>query len=232
MSFLSTFMSSRVWTRPAPLSYSSDIKCQFRVLPRVIPAARPAAEAGEPLDDHGRPSPALRPQAFAAEKPGDDQRARTGLCRGRRAEGAIPRLPRGARARRHRADHDRRLGVGLARQPARVQQHRRVEGRGRSVDARSGRFLPRKRLRGDDPAHPSRPAHALEQWRLAAGRLALACARAGASRVPEKDRGLGHRADHQRLCGRGRAHEGVRARRHRTAGLWAPDGQLLVAAHQ
>ena len=56
------------------------------------------------------------------------------------------------------------------------------------------RRLPRARLRGDDPAHPSRPPHRLEQGRLAAGARALAGARAGASRLSQGDRGLGHRA--------------------------------------
>ena len=46
--------------------------------------------------------------------------------------------------------------------------------------------LPRAWRRGDDPAHPSRPPHRLEQGRLAAGAGALAGARTGASRLSQR----------------------------------------------
>ena len=97
---------------------------------------------------------------------------------------------------------------------------------------RAGRRLPRARLQGDDPAHPSRPPHRLEQGRLAAGAVGLAGARAGASLLSEAGRGLGPRPHRRRLCERCRAHAGGRPRRHRVRGLRPSAGRLLVAGHQ
>ena len=53
--------------------------------------------------------------------------------------------------------------------------------------------------RGDDPAHPSRPPHRLEQGRLAARAGPLADPRAGAPLVSEGGGGLGHRPHRRRL---------------------------------
>ncbi len=135
------------------------------------------------------------------------------------AEGALPRLSRRARQGRRRADDDGGLGRDIARQPAGVQQRARLQGRGGALAARTRRRLPRARRRGDDPAHPSRPAHALGQRRLAAGRLLFASSRGSASRLSEADRGLGHRAHRQGFRRCGGAHEGGRSRRHRARGL-------------
>ena len=75
--------------------------------------------------------------------------------------------------------------IVVARQPGRLRQSARLSRRDRAVAARARRRLPRARLQGDDPAHPSRPPHRLEQGRLAAGAVGLAGARAGAPRLSE-----------------------------------------------
>ena len=97
---------------------------------------------------------------------------------------------------------------------------------------RAGGRLSRTRLQGDDPAHPSRPPHRLEQGRLAAGAVGLAGARAGAPFLPQAGRGLGPRPHRRRLCECRGAHAGGRPRRHRVRGLRPSAGRLLVAGHQ
>jgi hypothetical protein len=49
-----------------------------------------------------------------------------------------------------------------------------LQGRDRPLDEKARRRVPRARGGGDDPAHPPRPAHRLEQGRLAAGAGPLA----------------------------------------------------------
>ena len=91
-----------------------------------------------------------------------------------------------AKARR-RADDDGGVGGGIARQSARLQQYPRLQGRGRALDEGADGRMPRARRRGDDPAHPSRPPHALGQGRMAARRLPLASKREAAHRAfPKK----------------------------------------------
>ena len=97
---------------------------------------------------------------------------------------------------------------------------------------RLDRRMPRARRRGDDPAHPSRPAHQLEQGRLAAGACAFAGARSRPPRLSQGDGGLGHRAHHQRLCRRRRAHEGGGPRWLRVRMLRPSHRSVLVAGHQ
>ena len=149
--------------------------------------------------------PALPAEAPDAEEPRHVDQPRAGLFRGRHAEGALPALPRREGQGRHGADHDRRLGDRRARQPGRLRQSACLSRRDRAVARRTRRRLPRARLQGDDPAHPSRPPHRLEQGRLAAGAVGLAGARAGAPLLSEGGRGLGHRAHRRRLCERRRS---------------------------
>ena len=85
---------------------------------------------------------------------------------------------------------------------------------------------------GDDPDHASRPPHVLEPRRLAAGAVALAGARAGASRVPENHRGLGHRAHRRRLRRRRAARAGGGAGRAGDRGVRPSARRVLVAGHQ
>jgi N-methyl-L-proline demethylase len=92
--------------------------------------------------------------------------------------------------------------------------------------------LPRRGLRGDDPAHASGPAHGLEPRRLAAGPVGKPGARTRPPRLSEGGRGLGYRAHRRGLRRGGAADAGRRPRRDRVRGLRAPDGQLLVAGHQ
>ncbi len=120
----------------------------------------------------------------------------------------------------------------LARQPARLRQSARLSRRDRAVADEARRRLSRARRSGDDPAHPSRPPHRLEQGRLAAGARRP---RRSANRPTapfRRRRGLGHRAHRRGLCRRRSAHAGGRARRHRIRGLRPSDGRLLVARHQ
>ena len=158
--------------------------------------------------------------------------ARAGLRRGRPAQGPLPALPRREGQGRHRADHDRGLGGGRRGFAAGVRQPARVPGRDRALAAAPRRRLPRARRRGDDPDHPSRPAHQLEPGRLAAGARALADPRAGAPLVPQGGRGLGHRAHRRGVRRRRGAHAGGRPRWHRDRGLRPPSGRLLVARDQ
>jgi hypothetical protein len=80
-------------------------------------------------------------------------------------------------------------GSAVSRATARrLRQSARLSRRDRAVAARiAHRRLPRARLQGDDPDHPSRPPHRLEQGRLAAGAGRLAGARARPPRLPQGD---------------------------------------------
>ncbi len=96
--------------------------------------------------------------------------------------------------------------------------------------ARTRRCLPRARLQGDDPAHPSRPPHRLEQGRLAAGAVGLAGARAGASLLSEDRPRTGTstassptmRAPPQRMQAAGLDGIEFEAYGHLLDGFWSP----------
>ena len=178
------------------------------------------------------PAAAVPAQASDAAQPDHQHGARAGLFRGRAAQGPLPALPRREGQGRDRADDDRGLGDRGAGFAGRVRQSARLQGRDRAVAQAARRRLPRAWRRGDDPDHPSRPAHQLEPQRLAAGARRLAGARARPPLVPQGGRGLGPRAHRQGLRrGRG-AHAGGRPRRHRDRGLRPSAGRLLVARDQ
>ncbi len=77
---------------------------------------------------------------------------------------------------------------GLA---GRLRQSACLQGRHRAVAQAARRRLPRAWRGGDDPAHPSRPAHQLEQGRLAAGAGASPVREPAHRAFPKDRRGLG-----------------------------------------
>ena len=82
----------------------------------------------------------------------------------------LPALPRREGQGRHRHDHDGGLGRGVARfSPAAFGNLHAYDDEIVPWLRRLDRRVPRAWRGGDDPAHPSRPAHQLEQGGLAAG---------------------------------------------------------------
>ncbi len=106
------------------------------------------------------------------------------------------------------------------------------KGRGGRLDEKACRRMPRPWRGGDDPAHPSRAAHAVGQGRLASGGGAEPRARGGPPRLPQADGGVGHRPHRGRLRRRGRADEGGGPRRDRARSLRPPARAVLVASDQ
>ena len=100
------------------------------------------------------------------------------------------------------------------------------------MDPRADRRRARARFGGDDPAHPPRPPHGLGAGRLAACRVGVCAARAGAPQHPQGGRGLGHRTHRREVRRRRRADAGRRNGRHRDRGVRPPSRPVLVAVHQ
>ena len=119
-------------------------------------------------------APAVHAQAPDAAQPRGQHLPRAGVRRGRHAQGPLPALPPGEGRRRGRPDHDRRLGGGVAGQPAGVRQPAALQGRDRAVAASADRRRPRGRRGGDVPGDPPRPAYQQLHRRLAAAGLPLA----------------------------------------------------------
>ena len=103
-----------------------------------------------------------------AAQPGVLVVARTGVLRGRDADGPVPAVPRREGQGRHRHDDDGRFGGGRRGQPAGVRQPARLRRRHRAVDPPDDRRGPRARGGVHDPADPPRPADRVGPGRLAA----------------------------------------------------------------
>ena len=158
--------------------------------------------------------------------------ARTGLQRGRHAEGSLSAVPRREGQGRSGDDDDGRHGDRVARQSAGFRQPSRLRRRDRAVDPGDDRRHPRARRRGDDPDQPPRSADGVGTGRLAAGRRPVAIARTRSPRSPEGRRALGHRPHRRRLRRRRGTDEVRRHGRRRDRGLRPSLRPVLVAGHQ
>ena len=145
------------------------------------------AVRSRPPDDHSVPRPlqAAHHRPPPAEEPDHEHVPRSGLRRGRYAEGALLPLPRGEGQGRARAVDVRRFLDDLDRLAAAVRADQPRRGSRHSVAAIVLRRRPPPRLRHDDPDHPHGAAHRLELARLAPDHRAVRGARARAPFVSE-----------------------------------------------
>ena len=157
-----------------------------------------------------RPAAAtLSAQAPDPAQPPDEHLARTVLCGGRHAAGALPAVSCGKSQGRHCADDDGWVGDCLAGFAPGFRQPAGLQGRDRAASGPAGGRVPRARRGGDDPDHPYGPPHRrLVVGRLAAGAGPLADPRTGPPLVSQGGGRLGHRAHRRRLCRNRAAHAG------------------------
>ena len=188
------------------------------------------AVRSRPPDDHCVPRPlrAAHHRPPPAQEPDHEHVPRSGLRRGRHAQGSLSALPRGEGQGRARTLDVRRFLDDLDRLAAAVRADQPRRGSRHSVAAIVLRRRPPPRLRHDDPDHPYGTAHRLELARLAPDHRAVGGARARTPLVPQGHGPERHRTGHRRFRSRGGPRAARRARRLRALGARASRRTVLV----